>query len=367
MECDGCPEITLGELGDELRMHLQGKRHPLGASFELTERCNLQCIHCYINQPANSRQAKAGELTRREAMRVLDELADAGCLFLLLTGGEALLRLDFEDLFRYAKKKGFLITLFTNGTLLTSRQADFLADWRPQNVEITLYGATAETYERVTGVPGSFARCMRGIDLVLHRGLRLSLKSVLLRANRRELPAMKAMAESLGVTYRFDGTLWPRLDGTQGVLDQRLAPAEVVALDEEYPERQSEYAELYKRFYPPRPRSQRVFSCGAGQLTVHVDCSGRMSLCMMARRPSYDLLRGSFDGGWGMLGAELSRQRSKPSRCTDCDVGVLCNQCPGWSQLVHGDDETPVDYICEIGRLRTAQTVAALAASPVAA
>ena len=360
VDCLGCPEITLGELGEKLLAQLQGRRYPLSGSLELTERCNLRCVHCYINQPASSAQAAAREMTLPRVRVVLDKIAEAGCLFLLLTGGEPLLRPDFAEIWRYAKQKGMVVSLFTNGTLLTPHLADFLAEYRPRMVEITLYGATAATYEKVTGVPGSYARCRRSIELLQERGLRLNLKSVLLRSNRHEKEAMQAFAEGLGASFRLDGVLWPRLDGGQAVLAERLSPAEVVALDREYPERQREYEDLARRAGPGPVRAERVYACGAGLRSFHVDCAGRLSVCMMSRRPAYDLLHGSFREGWEeVLGPELSKVRSLDTLCRTCTVGALCSQCPGWSQVVHGDHETPVDYVCEIGRLRAMQMASA--------
>lgn len=358
MDCQACPEVTLAEVGDELLAQLQGRRYPLGGSFELTERCNLACVHCYVNQPAGSREAAASEMALPQVQKVLDELADAGCLFLLFTGGEPLLRPDFQDIYRYAKEKGMLLSLFTNGTLLTPDMADFLAEWRPQIIEITLYGASQATYERVTQVVGSYTRCMRGIELALDRGLRLNLKSVVLRANRHELDAMKAFAEKLGVSFRFDGLVFPRLDGGQSVLAQRLSAHELVSLDREYPQRQREYEDLYRRLGSAAARAERVYGCGAGQRTFHIDCAGRLSACMMARRQAYDLLQGGFQEGWeSFVRAVVSKKRAMDTPCPTCKVGTLCMQCPAWSQLVYGDDETPVEYVCEVGRLRAAQTV----------
>lgn len=357
MECAGCPEVTLGELGDELLSQLAGRRYPVGGTLEITERCNLACLMCYINRPAGSREAIAQELSLPQIRGVLDQLAQAGCLSLLLTGGEPLLRADFCDIWRYAKQKGILVSLFTNGTLLTPRMADFLAEWRPGIIEITLYGASAETYERVTRVEGSYARCMRGIELALERGLRLNLKSVLVRANVHELEEMKAFAESLGAPYRFDGVLWPRLDGRSDTLEQRLSPAEIVALDERYSERQQEFDRLYEEFGAAAVRSDYVYVCGAGKRSFHIDSAGRLSACIMARRPSYSLLEGTFEEGWESLWPNLRRERTLDVACRTCTVGALCIQCPGWSQLVHGDDETPVEYVCEMGQARAAQRV----------
>ena len=251
-----------------------------------------------------------------------------------------------------------LISLFTNGTLITPQIADYLAEWRPWSIEISLYGRTQETYELVTGVPGSYARCMRGIELALDRGLRLSLKSVVVKANRHELPAMQAFAAELGVKFRYDALIWPRLSGEEGPLAVRMSAAEVAALDQDDEERRTAWAAMQQRFGGVPVRAETVYSCGAGFHAFHVDSQGKLSMCMMARRPAYDLLQGSFQDGWdNFLGALRRETRKLDTACRTCTVGVLCTQCPGWSQVVHGDDETPVDFVCELARLRAAEII----------
>jgi radical SAM protein with 4Fe4S-binding SPASM domain len=346
--------VDLGELSQELMQRLGGRRYPFSASFELTERCNLACLHCFINQPAESRSARGRELATAQAVGILDQIAEAGCLFLLLTGGEPLLRSDFAEIYRHAMQRGLLLTLFTNGTLLTERVADFLAEWRPRVLEITLYGATEATYERVTQVPGSYARCMRGIELALERDLPLRLKTMVMQANRQELQEMKALSAQLGVDFRYDGALWPRQDGGQQPYAQRLSPQEIVALDWGDPERMLAWQEVCRRA-PHATRGETVYACGAGRHGFHVDCTGKLSACMMARFPGFDLLQGSFHEGWDFLGAVVERKRQLDTPCRTCSAGVLCSQCPGWSQVVHGDNETPVKFVCELARLRAAQ------------
>jgi MoaA/NifB/PqqE/SkfB family radical SAM enzyme len=125
--------------------------------MELTFRCNLQCAHCYCNLPLNDQDAINKELSTEKVCDILDQIADAGCLWLLLTGGEPLVRRDFLEIYTYAKKKGFMISLFTNGTLLTEKMADYLAEYPPFILEITLYGVTKETYESITGLIKTFS------------------------------------------------------------------------------------------------------------------------------------------------------------------------------------------------------------------
>ncbi len=352
MECPTWPELDLGVLYNEQIARLAGGRYPFVGSFELTERCNLGCLHCFINQPAGSAKARSRELTAAQVTGILDQIADAGCLYLLLTGGEPLLRPDFAEIWQAAVRKGLLLTLFTNGTLLTPRLADLLAEWRPRSLEITLYGATAETYERVTGVPGSYAACLRGIELALDRGLPLALKTMVLRANRAELSAMQALARGWGIPFRYDGLLWPRRDMGEGPYAQRLSAEELVALDMDDPERSREWGKAFDDA-AGLVWGEAVYACGAGRYGFHIDCTGQLSLCMATPFPAYDLLQGSFRDGWeNVLGPAIREARKQVTPCTTCELAVLCTQCPGWSQAVHGDNETPVAFVCELGHLR---------------
>ena len=355
MDFSICPELDLSEWGETLLAQLNGRRYPLGGVFELTERCNLACVHCYINQPAASPAARRRELTTLQVKGVLDQLADAGCLFLLFTGGEVLLRTDFPEIYRHARKRGMLISLFTNGTMLTRRIADLLADMRPRSIEVTLYGATQETYEKVTRVPGSYARCRRGIELLQERGLPLLLKAVLLTANRHELPGMRLFAEQLGIQFRYDGLLWPRLDGSQAPLEYQLPLEDMIALDRQDSERQQEWNKVAKLFGGKMVRADYVYSCRAGLQSFNIDCAGQMSICAMSRQHSCDLLQTGFQEAWEWLGTLRQEKRKLDTECRTCTIGGLCTQCPGWSQAVHNDYETPVEFVCKLAKLRTAE------------
>lgn len=345
----------MDEWADELFKPLGGQRYPLGCTLELTDRCNLACVHCYINRSAGDITAQADELTTAQVLSILDTIADAGCLFLLLTGGEVLLRPDFPEIYQHARQRGMLVNIFTNGTMLTPAIADLLAESRPYSIEITLYGATAETHEAVTGVPGSFERSRRGVDLLLERGLPLALKAVLLTINRHELGAMQALAEQLGCKFRYDGMVWPRLDGGQQPYKYRLSVPEMLELDRADPQRQHEWDRVGERFRGQLVRATTVYSCGAGHRTYHIDSAGRMCICTMSRCPSFDLKQLGFQEAWEGVGAMREQMRTLNTECRTCPVGGLCTQCPGWSRAVHGDDETPVDFICELGRRRYAE------------
>ena len=334
------------------------ERMPVSGTLELTFRCNYSCVHCYCNLPANDSAARKREMTFAEIDRISTELVEMGTLFLLITGGEPLLRPDFRDIWVMLKGKGFLLQLFTNGSLITEKMADFLVEYPAVTTEITLYGGTKETYERVTGVPGSYEKCLRGIDYLLERNLPFEIKTVAMRYNMHEIQLMKQMALNWGMAeFRFDPHINARLDGSTAPFAQRLTPKEVVQLDIEDGKRSEAYSESFSLFCTGQgdtPQRHDVFTCGAGATSYVIDPFGVASPCQIARLPRVDLRKHSFAEAWNGLFFE-ARQMHKTGnhRCENCDVSDTCVQCAGWSQLEHGDYETPVDFVCDINQLRS--------------
>jgi radical SAM protein with 4Fe4S-binding SPASM domain len=349
--------ISYGEFSQTFHRRTLRQQLPLSGSIEITRRCPLTCVHCYNNLPMSDRQAASSELTREEHFRILDQLADAGCLWLLFTGGEIFARRDFLDIYTYAKRKGFLITLFTNGTMITSRIADYLAEWRPFAIEITLYGRTKETYERLTGIPGSYEKCLRGIQLVLERKLPLALKSVAVTINAHELDAMQAFADELGVGFKFDSMMNPRIDCSQSPLAVRLTPEDCVALDLDNPRRVSEWRVVAREFSGPAnppDRADDLYHCGGGVTSFAIDPQGGMSICVLSQQDKYDLRTGTLREGWDVALRQVrSRKITRPTKCTACELkSSLCMMCPANGELENGDPESPVDFLCRVAHLR---------------
>jgi len=352
MDCPYIPSVGLSQFTDRIGPAVDRQRIPIAGSLETNFRCNLRCRHCYVAHGHTGIPGRQ-ELSLAEIRRILGEVADAGTLWLLLTGGEPLLRPDFADIYRGIKRKGFLVTLFTNGTLVTPRTADLLAEWRPFNLEITLYGASQATYEQVTGVPGSYARCRRGIELLMERGLPLRLKTVLMTLNQHEFEEMQGFAEGLGLRFRYDPMVNAGLDGSRGPLDLRLPPQRIVQIERSNEDVRKDWERLRDVYRDYRPNVRHMYSCGAGLRSFHIDPYGQLSLCMMSRQENYDLRQGSFREGWG---DHLYRVRHQPSRqeygCSQCKLMIVCGQCPGWSALEHGEPQKKVHYLCQVAHER---------------
>ena len=335
----------------------RGAGFPTQVSIEVTRRCPLECRHCYNNLAMNDAGARRAELTLDEHRRLLDELAECGSLWLLYTGGEIFARADFLEIYREAKSRGFLITLFTNGTMVTPRVADVLGEWRPFSVEITLYGATRETYESLTQIPGSYERCMRGIEALLERKLPLKLKTVPTTVNVHEVYAMQHLAEELGVEFKFDPMVNPRIDCSSSPLGVRLSPEQVVALEFHDPHREREYRRMAMDEVASgcgaKTEAGHVYSCGGGVNSFAVDPAGRLTICVLSHRESYDWRRGSLREAWETFFPRVRyKPRTRPTKCDTCGIQTLCGMCPANGELENGDAEEPVEFLCQVAHLR---------------
>ncbi len=348
MSCSDCisTQSSLDFL-ERLRQPSGKNLLPLAGSFEITLKCNVRCKHCYILYPG----ATSEEMSTDEVKRVLDILAENGVMLLLITGGEPLSRPDFKEIWRYAKQKGFILSLYTNATLIDEAIADFLAKWPPRRVEITIYGHTEATYEKVTGVKGSFSRFRRGVSLLRERGLRIALKTMVLKTNVHEFFEMKSWAEDQGSNFRFDSMINPRINGDRDVLKERLDPEELGRFEATLDGGPDAFASYYS-IIQKTPVSDKLFTCGAGIKTFHIDPRGRLHPCMLWRKSPYDLRNAPLTEGWREHVSRLRELKGPENGCNACSNRSLCGRCPAASFLEVNDPRKSVSYHCKVGEAR---------------
>lgn len=341
----------------------KGNHPPLDSlDMELTERCNNNCIHCYINLPAADLNAQQRELSKEEIQEILHEAVSLGCLTVRFTGGEPLLREDFEDLYIFARKLGLRVILLTNATLITPALTQVFARVPLlQPIEVTLYGMQRNSYEAVTRVSGSFAAAWQGIQILLEKKVPFAIKGALLPPNRDEMGEFESWTSTIPwmdtvTSYSIFFDLRARRDSLQkniSIKKLRLSPEDAVAFffrrGEEYLREMREFCSKFTR-----PSGRNIFACGAGVRSGCVDAYGHLQLCMLLRHPDtvYDLKRGSLkDALINFFPRIREIQTENPgylTRCARCFLQGLCEQCPARSWMEHGTLDTPVAYHCEI-------------------
>ena len=344
----------------------RAKRIPFSFELDITARCNNDCRHCYINLPAGDRVAQDKELSFEEIKEIVDEAVYMGALWCLITGGEPLLREDFSSIYLHLKKKGLLVSVFTNATLMRDEHVRLFQKYPPRELETSVYGVTQETYERVTRIAGSYVAFMRGLALLLESGIKVRLKAMALRSNLHEMPEITRFCRERTRDYfRLDPFLHSRYDRNQErnevIRSERLSPEEIAALERSDPERLEALQKSCGRMIASDssfPDCNHLFNCGAGNDNFNLSYDGLLRLCPSLWHPDcvYDLKRGNLKEAWLSFIPQVREMRSKRrdflDKCLGCSIVNVCMWCPAHAHLETGGMDTPVDYFCRVAHAR---------------
>jgi radical SAM protein with 4Fe4S-binding SPASM domain len=344
-------EMTLSSLRERLVATARRDRAPISCTFELTPVCNLRCKFCYVALDPY----KGPYLSTQQIHRILDVLEGAGVLFLTLTGGEIFSRRDFLEIYRYAKAKGFLVTLFSNATMVTEKIADALREDPPFSIEVSVYGADAEHYEGTTQIPGSFARFERGVTLLQSVGAPLSVKTPLSKMTEDHVPALIAWAKARGLPYKFDLALDGGHDGAREQTLYRIEAKKGRSLYSDI----RELAGLPREWMAPMPEcntrheqgAEQLYKCVAGRTSFFVDGLGNASHCVIDREPVFPLLEMPWDEIWERIGAWVTQPLPSDAPCSGCGIRSSCGNCPARSRLATGNRFLKDTYFCDVNHV----------------
>ena len=345
---------------------MKDKQTLFSFDLEITARCNNNCRHCYINLPAGDHTAKKKELSLKEIQAITDEAVSLGAFWCLITGGEPLLREDFSEIYLYLKRKGLLVSVFTNATLITDEHIRLFKKYPPRDIEVSVYGVTKKTYEQVTRKSGSFAAFMRGLDLLLKSRVKVRFKAMALRSNIHELPKIASFCRQRTKDFfRFDPFLHLRFDRNpirnKEIKSERLTPSEIVNLERSDPERfQSLEKGCDKLIIPEFSHitCNHLFHCGTGNGSFDVSYNGLFRLCSSLWHPDcvYDLRKGKLTDAFKNFVPKVRDMRSDRKEfletCRVCPIINLCLWCPAHSHLETGELDAPVDYFCKVAHAR---------------
>lgn len=341
--------------------HRRSRKSPLLSHLdvELTERCNNTCAHCYINRPEDDLQAINQEVSAGRWNEILQEAADLGCLTVRFTGGEPLLREDFEEIYLNARRQGLTVALSTNATRVTDRLASLLSRIPPlEPVQVCVYGRQRRTYESVSRRPGSFQQAVGGLRRLLDRGVRCDIRMIELpigsdceeEQQTDVWPDSIAFQES--VLYLYGRARRDDPEKNRAIFNLRIPPMEAADFFCRQPEEVAAMKRLLKGTLRPAGRS--LFDCGAGIESGCIDAYGRYQLCLLLRHPDtvFDLRRGSLRSALEEFVPRIRAQEAKNqeylSRCSRCMLQALCEQCPAKSWMEHGCLDQPVHYLCQV-------------------
>jgi len=312
---------------------------PLQALVEITGRCHMDCVHCYLdikNPPKN-------ELSTAELIAVFDALRDAGAMFLTLTGGEIFLRKDIFELIAAAKERRFAVRLYTSGTLLTREMIARIAALAPTAVEISIYGLRSEVHDKITQRPGSLRKSLKSAILLRQAGVPVAIKSPLLAGAEDSHLDLIDAARRMGVGVSVDPSINTRHDGGTEPLSSRASIPAVAKLFSE---------PRLGRAIPVLPGRQGgdEAPCAIGRRVVKIAANGDVFPCGMFPIAAGNVRDQSFDTIW-RESPVLEEIRSfsvkdLQGECGSCTRQGYCGRCSAQALLEHGNFKGPVADAC---------------------
>lgn len=311
-----------------------GELVPLTATFELTQACNLRCRHCYLENCQGNRD----ELTTDQWRYCIDQAVDLGVYFGSFTGGEILMRDDFMDIARYAYRKGVFFGLQTNGTRIDAPMADAVKDLNPTKVEISLYGAGAQSHDGITQVPGSFVKSITAVELLLKRDIQVTIKMTVMSANKDQVQPLRKIVSDLGAGFSADPIVIPGMSGSQETASLRMDDDEFhdYMISEGWGSNaDKEVDDLVK----DGDRSDRRVLCTSAKKRFCISARGDVFPCIIWRHNCGNLLQSDLESIW--LGVEMTLLRQLKfvdlKQCTKCDTYGSCVRCAGLAEIDTGD------------------------------
>ncbi len=341
------------------RIHRRNWRinRPNVCEFELTFRCALRCSYCGIgryNEPGYLKN----ELKAKEIRVILDKIHKAGVFWICFTGGDPLARKDFLEIYSYAKKKGFIITVFTSGYHLTENIIRCFKKKPPFSLEINLNGVDADLYEKMTAVKGSFAKVMNAVKAGLKARLPLKIKTQVTKDNIEALPTIRRFVESLGLKLHHNSILQAGLIGDKAPCGLRISPQQFLEINGIENIQDSDCKLLSnslssaKKDISSMPEAS-LFPCaiGGGDNMV-IDPFGNLVPCFCIREPKANLIREEIDEARKkILDWSLTLKFTSHAKCKNCSIKELCYSCPGKALLETGSLEGHIDWFCELASL----------------
>ena len=345
------------EFLSQLTSKLGGRTSPLWGQFELLPVCNMKCKACYVHNPENDSRDLRKLLPASFWIDVARQAIDMGMLVLSVTGGETLLYPELDSLFAELSHMGLIISFNTNGTLIDEQQAERLSGFSLAKINLSLYGASDKTYEKVTGIADGFSRICKAIDVLQKAGQNVYLNGVLTPDNQKDLPKMMEFAASKGLVLHETSYLFPKREPCVGYDPNafRFSPEDAAKVRSQYMRmadgeiryRQEAALSVFRdHVLSSMPeKSPRIELCRAGRYEFAVDWRGNLQPCILLNAIQEDLKKKSFSEAWENCVLRM-RELSHPRKCLTCSHLNLCPLCHAAIFLETGRHDEAPEYLC---------------------
>lgn len=340
---------------------------PLSGTFELTPCCNLACKMCYVRKTKEEQEKIAPLRTAKEWLELGKTAREQGMLYLLLTGGEPFLRPDFQEILSGLHRMGLLISINSNGTLIDEETVEWLKETPPVRINITLYGASDETYARLCGNPKGFTQTARAIRLLKEAGIQVKINCSVTPYNVDDLEGIYAFAREEGLLVQATSYMFPPLRRDTSMVGQndRFSPQEaayqsacILALDlgeDEFLRRVSRDESLafpqgIEEDCPEIDGEGDGIRCRAGKCSFWITWDGRMLPCgMFPEGNAQNVFQIGFEKAWKQVHEEALAIRL-PAKCSGCTLRDQCKACAAMVMTESGNFHTVPEYRCKMAK-----------------
>ena len=354
-------------------LHSKGRKLglPIAGNFELTARCNFNCPMCYVHMtPEQLKASGKEELTAKQWLDLARAAKDKGMVFVLLTGGEPLVRKDFFEIYDGMREMGLLISINSNGSMLKGEILERFLENPPFRFNISLYGGNNETYRNMCGIP-AYDQVKENIRRLRQAGVEVSLNLSITPYNKDDLAQIYADAVELDVNVRASSYMYPsvRVNGEQYGCGNRLSCSESAKYSVEWdklrftPEEFALRAEALMQRQGieqegcPVEEGEGV-RCRAGSTAFWMTWDGRMLPCGMMTTPVAYPLETGFDAAWEQIRAATAAIKT-PGKCVNCSYKDICGACAAVYYTETGTFDGVPEYVCRRAEEIVKQTQAA--------
>lgn len=330
---------------------------PVSGTFELTPRCNLNCEMCYIHMSPAEESKIGTERSTEEWIQLGRKAVDAGMIYLLLTGGEPLLRKDFCTIYTELAQMGILISLNTNATLMSEEMIRCLSAHLPEKVNVTLYGASSVTYQKVCGDAGGYEKAIHGIRMLKAAGIPVSINTTFTKNNAKDMEDIVSFAKQEHIPIRMASYLFPPVRCNREANEscflspetygQMSAHFDAITMNPEQKEKRLSVLQAIAEKKSPIPEEgeSRASSCMAGRGAFWITWDGHMLPCGMLPTFGAEVNPDNFEDVWAGM-KDLMDQIRLPRKCSVCNSKSVCPTCAAVSQSVHDDTTIVPEEMC---------------------
>lgn len=333
------------------------KRFPITVNFELLPVCNLDCKMCYIKSSFEDVQRCGGLLAASKWLEIAKELQEAGTMFILLTGGEVFLYPDFKYLYEQLILMGFSICINTNGTMIDENVVEWLRQYPPRNISLSLYGTSNETYEALCGAKGMFDRVDKAITLLQEAGIRIECKTILNPINEKDMFYCKEYCKERNIPWEMAVYAYPPARKLRLGKNVRFTPQEAIDCQIKYNSTvlsKEKHLEIIKKDLDKynqmknKPGTVKCgLTCSATNSSCWINWQGHMISCTMIHSPKTYPFEVGFMKAWEELKEKLDQMKLSES-CALCDKRSVCIVCPASCFTETGKVNGKPSYLCEM-------------------